>query len=319
MNEQRKRSFFLESAQCLKMVKSMEMKLNKKQFDILVELEREGKPETQRLLAQRTGFSLGIVNKCLNELTQAGLLAEGVVTEDGLAALEPYRVQRAVILAAGFGARLVPVTLNTPKPLVRVKGKRIIDSLLDALTEAQIPEIYIVRGYLAEQFDQLRYKYPNIRFIDNPDFNEANNISSAMYARHLMRNAYVCEADLLVSNPRLITKYQYQSNYLGVPVEQTNDWCFYSRRGIITELRIGGENCHHMFGISYWTGEDGEKLEKSIEYVYHRPGGRERYWDQVPLEYCIDQYKVAIRECSFDDIVEIDTYRELKEIDHNYI
>lgn len=300
-------------------VESMENTLSKKQFDILAALERSGKAETQRALAQHTGFSLGIVNKCLNELTQAGFTADGVITEAGREALEPYRVRRAVILAAGFGARLVPVTLNTPKPLVRVKGKRIIDSLLDALMEAQVPEIYIVRGYLAEQFDQLRYKYPNIRFIENPDFNEANNISSAMWARHLLRNAYVCEADLLISNPRLIMKYQYQSNYLGVPVEQTDDWCFYSKRGIITQLRIGGENCHHMFGISYWTAEDGEKLEKSIEYVYNRPGGRERYWDQVPLEYCIDEYKVAIRECCFDDIVEIDTYRELKKIDSNYI
>lgn len=297
----------------------MEKNLKKKQFDILVELERAGKAETQRALAQYTGFSLGMVNKCLGELTQLGLIRDGVITEAGLAALEPYRVKRAVILAAGFGARLVPVTLNTPKPLVRVKGKRIIDSLLDALTAAQIPEIYIVRGYLAEQFDQLLYRYPNIRFIENPDFNEANNISSAMWARHLMRDAYVCEADLLVRNPRLITKYQYQSNYLGVPVEQTDDWCFFSKRGIITRLGIGGEQCHHMFGISYWTQEDGAKLEESIAYVYNRPGGRERYWDQVPLEYCIDDYKVAIRECSFDDILEIDTYRELKAIDSNYI
>lgn len=297
----------------------MEKNLKKKQFDILVELERAGKAETQRALAQYTGFSLGMVNKCLGELTQLGMIRDGVITEAGLAALEPYRVKRAVILAAGFGARLVPVTLNTPKPLVRVKGKRIIDSLLDALTAAQIPEIYIVRGYLAEQFDQLLYRYPNIRFIENPDFNEANNISSAMWARHLMRDAYVCEADLLVRNPRLITKYQYQSNYLGVPVEQTDDWCFFSKRGIITRLGIGGEQCHHMFGISYWTQEDGAKLEESIAYVYNRPGGRERYWDQVPLEYCIDDYKVAIRECSFDDILEIDTYRELKAIDSNYI
>ena len=78
---------------------------------------------------------------------------------------------------------MVPITLNTPKPLVRVNGTRIIDSLLDAVVEAGIPEIVIVRGYLGEQFDQLLYKYPNIRFVENPIYNEANNISSAVCVR----------------------------------------------------------------------------------------------------------------------------------------
>ena len=121
--------------------------------------------------------------------------------------MEPYKVKRAVFIAAGFGTRLVPITLNTPKPLVRVHGERIIDSLIDACLEAGIEEIYIVRGYLAEQFDQLLYKYPMIRFLENPLYNEANNISSALVARYLLSNAYVFEADLLLYNPKIIRKY----------------------------------------------------------------------------------------------------------------
>ena len=104
---------------------------------------------------------------------------------------------------------MVPITLNTPKPLVRVNGTRIIDSLLDAVVEAGIPEIVIVRGYLGEQFDQLLYKYPNIRFVENPIYNEANNISSAVCVRYLLQNAYVLEADLLLRNKKLISKYEY--------------------------------------------------------------------------------------------------------------
>lgn len=73
-----------------------------------------------------------------------------------------------------------------------------------------------------------------------------------------------------------------------------------------------------MFGISYWNSEDGAKLAGHIENVYNSPGGKERYWDQVALEYYLGEYKVAVRECSFDDIAEIDTYRELKEIDSSY-
>ncbi len=291
--------------------------LTKKQFDLLAALERDGK-QTQRSLAASAGISLGAVNKTLTALIEDGLVADGMVTVKGLEALEPYRVKRAVFIAAGFGSRLVPITLNTPKPLVRVKGKRIIDSLLDAVVAAGIEEIYLIRGYLSEQFDQLLYKYPTIHFIENPAYNEANNISSAMCARYLLQNAYVCEADLLLYNPALITKYQYSTNYLGVPVAMTDDWCFRTKNGIITGLQVGGTDCHHMFGISYWSAEDGARLAEHIEQVYHSPGGKERYWDQVALDYFSEEYRIAIRECRFDDIVEIDTYRELKQLDETY-
>ena len=292
--------------------------LTKKQFDILTAIEMSAAQLTQRLIASKTKLSLGIVNKTLAELTENGYLDGGKLTDKAYEALEPYRVKRAIFIAAGFGSRLVPITLNTPKPLVRVRGKRIIDSLLDAVTAAGIKEIYVVRGYLGEQFDQLLYKYPNITFIDNTKYMEANNISSADCVRHLLKNAYVLEADLLLYNPALITKYQYCSNYLGVPVDMTDDWCFKSKNGYISKLLVGGTDCHHMFGISYWDEKDGEKLAEHINAVYHSPGGKERYWDQVALEYYLSEYKIAIRECTFDDIVEIDTFSELQELDETY-
>ncbi len=291
--------------------------LTKKQFDVLTALEADAKL-TQRALAQKTGMSLGTANKTLGELSALGYTKDGALTESARAALEPYRVKRAIFIAAGFGSRLVPITLNTPKPLVRVKGKRIIESLLDAVIAAGIEKIYIVRGYLSEQFDQLLYKYPTIKFIENPAYNEANNISSMMCARYLLQSAYVFEADLLLYNPALITKYQYSTNYLGVPVAMTNDWCFTVKNGYITHLGVGGRDCYHMFGISYWSAEDGAKLAGHIEKVYQSPGGKERYWDQVAFDYYPSEYKISVRECSFEDIVEIDTFRELKQLDETY-
>lgn len=291
--------------------------LTKKQFDILCAVEHDG-AQTQRSLAAKNGMSLGAANKTFAQLTEAGWLQDGELTPAGLEALEPYRVRRAVFIAAGFGSRLVPITLNTPKPLVRVKGQRIIDSLLDAVIAAGIKEIYIVRGYLSEQFDQLLYKYPMIKFIENPAYNEANNISSVMCARYLLQNAYILEADLLLYNPALVTKYQYATNYLAVPVKMTDDWCFTVKNGIITGLHVGGTDCCHMFGISYWDAEDGTKLAGHVEEVYNSPGGKERYWDQVALDYYLPEYKIGIRPCTFDDIVEIDTFRELKKLDETY-
>lgn len=292
--------------------------LTKKQFDILAALEKNKSYTSQRTLATLSGMSLGTVNKTITPLIEEGYIADGLITEKGIEALEPYRVRRAIFIAAGFGSRLVPITLNTPKPLVRVKGQRIIDSLIDAVYAAGIEEVYIVRGYLSEQFDQLLYKYPNIKFIENPSYNEANNISSLMCARYLLQNAYVLEADLFLYNPDIITKYQYQSNYLGVKTDFTDDWCFETKGGYVTKLCIGGKDCHHMFGISYWTAEDGARLSGHINEVFNSPGGHERYWDQVALEYHLNDYKIAVRECTFDDIIEIDTFRELKELDESY-
>ena len=289
-----------------------------KEFEVLQKLASAEKKLSQRELAREAGFSVGTVNTTVAHLSQQGLLQDGCITATGIDALEPYRVKRAIILAAGFGERLVPITLNTPKPLVRVKGERIIDSILDAEVAAGIEEIYLVRGYLSEQFDQLLYKYPNIKFVENPAYNEANNISSAMCVRYLLGNSYVCEGDILLHNPKIIQKYQYQSNYCGIKVDRTDDWCLFENKGRITGVAVGGENCHQMMGISYWTEDDGKRLGDCIKKVYEMPGGKERYWDQVALQYFVDDFNIAIRECSAEDFIEIDTFNELKAIDSVY-
>ena len=300
------------------------MNITQNQFEVLAFIEREGgKKLTQREIADGTHFSLGLTNRAFGELMDLGLVQtnpkkEVQITKLGLESLEPYRVRRAVILAAGFGSRMVPITLNTPKPLVRVHGKRIIETLLDAVTAVGIPEIVLVRGYLGEQFEVLRNRYPNLTFLHNPLYNEANNISSAWVARDLLQNAYVCEADLLLSNPGLIRKYEYRSNYLGQYRERTDDWCFVVKRGLIKELKVGGQDCYHMYGISYWTAQDGAQLAQDIDQVYRMPGGKERYWDEVALRVCSKNYKVQVRPCFEGDIVEIDTFNELKQVDPVY-
>ena len=296
----------------------MNQTLTRKQFDILSILAEEKGTLSQRQLGEKSGHSLGTVNRVMQELTELQYVTEGEITGAGISALEPYRAKRAIFIAAGFGSRLVPITFNTPKPLVRVHGQRIIDGLIDACLDAGINEIYIVRGYLAEQFDQLLYKYPMIRFLENPVYNEANNISSAMVARYMLSNAYVFEADLLISNPKIITKYHYTSDFLAIKKDRTDDWCFIVKDGVIVEEKAGGLDCWQMVGISYWNEEDGHKLSDDIKMTYEQPGGKERYWEQVPLVFCKKHYKVEVRECQENDIIEIDTFRELKAIDKTY-
>lgn len=295
------------------------MEFTRKQFDVLSTLATTKGKISQRQLEDATGYSLGTINKIIRDFTCLGFVSDGEITPLGIDSLEPYRVKKAIFIAAGFGTRLVPVTLNTPKPLVRVNGKRIIDTLIDACLEAGISEIYIVRGYLSEQFDQLLYKYPMIKFLENPSYNEANNISSAMAARYLMQNAYVLEADLFVSNPKIITKYHYNSDVLGIWKERTDDWCLdVDRDGFVCEEKVGGLNTYQMVGIYYFNASDGAKLSEHIREAFFAPGGKERYWETVPNQAYKGLYKIEVRPCNDEDIVEIDTFRELKAIDKTY-
>jgi len=250
----------------------------------------------------------------LNDTYEAG----NATTAD-LEALEPYRAKRAVLLASGFGSRMLPITINTPKPLVNVNGKRIIDSLLDALLAIGIEEIYVVTGYLNTKFKLLQDDYPMITLLENPMYDVTNNISSACVAKDHFQNAYVFESDLYLKNPALLKKYRYRSCYMGVPVESTSDWCFETENNIITDLHKGGVNCHHMFGISYWNAEDGIKLAIDLPDCFaSNEETRQRFWDDVPCVICRENYRLHIFECSFDDIDEIDSFEELQEIDHRY-
>lgn len=295
------------------------MNITYNEFEILVCIEKEKRELSQREISKITNLSLGTVNKTITNLLERKLINENnLITEEGLNSLKPYRVKRAIFLAAGFGSRMVPITLNTPKPMVLVNGKRIIETLLDAVVKAQIEEIIIVTGYLSEQFEVLLKKYPNIKFVYNSKYNEANNISSAYLVKDKFQNSYVLESDLVLYNPNIIRKYEYYSNFLGKKVEVTDDWCMDTKNGIITKQKQGGYNCYQMYGISYYNEDDGKKIENDIDKVFNMPGGKEKYWEQVILDVCKNNYKIHIRECHEGDIIEIDTFNELKQIDKIY-
>ena len=300
------------------------MNLDQQEFDLLVYIEdHQNEKITQAQLGKFFMISIGTVNKKLNRLKELAYIKKEIqggytVTDAGYGYLEPYRVKGAVLIAAGFGSRMMPITLNTPKPLVMVKHKRIIETVLDALVEKGIEDITIVRGYLGEQFDFLKEKYPTIKFYTNDKYNVSNNITSAMLVKHLYKGAYVMDADLYLQNRDLIRKYEYHCNYLGVHVDKTDDWRLIVKNKRVTGMKIGGEDCYQMIGLSYWTPEAGTYFEKDIVDVYEQSGGKECYWDDVVLGEKNKHYDIRVRPCRFEDILEIDTFEELKAIDPVY-
>ena len=254
-------------------------------------------------------------------LERDGFLSGGTVTEAGLEALEPYRVKRAVFIAAGFGSRMVPITINTPKPLVRVHGKRIIETLIDAVLAAGITEIVIVRGYLGEQFELLQKKYPMIRLVDNLEYDGTGTISSFFYARELLEQAYVLESDLVVANPKIIRKYHYGSDFMGIPMKETDDWFLKAdSAGTIREIGVNGagDNLFRLIGISFWDADAGHRLAHDIKEAYESPDGKMLPMSYVPFRVYRDRYQVSVIPCQETDVIEIDSFRELQEMDKSY-
>lgn len=140
-----------------------------------------------------------------------------------------------------------------------------------------------------------------------------------MVARYLLQNAYVFESDLIISNPSIITKYHYHSDVLGIWKDRTDDWCLdVDKDGNVTEEKVGGLNTYQMVGIYYWNAADGAKLSEDLKEAFLAPGGKERYWETVPNQAYKGKYKIQVRPCKDEDIVEIDTFRELKAIDKTY-
>lgn len=302
------KGFGTHALKLLSQREAVDLSLSREEFDALVLAE--------------AGSSLDDADPAaLRSLVNRKLINEGAITPAGITALEPYRARRAVFFAAGFGSRMLPITINTPKPLVRVHGVRIIDRLLDAVISAGITEIYVVRGYLKEAFDQLLTKYPTITFIDNPLYDCTNNISSAVAAREHFQNAYVFESDLLLANPSYITKYQYRSHYLAIPVDATPDWYFDAdENDKIVHLAKGKNSpCWQMVGLSYWSAKDGANLAEDIQKVFERGGDYQQiFWDDVAIEHKPEHYDVYVQPCTPQDVVEIDSFAELQEVDPAY-
>lgn len=230
------------------------------------------------------------------------------------------KVKKAVILAAGRGERLRPVTLSTPKSLVKVNGTRIIDTVIDGLHHNGIYEIYIVVGYLKKQFTKLSEKYEKITLIDNPYYDTCNNISSLYVAREHLENAIILDGDQIIFNDEILSPEFENSGYNAVWTdEKTDEWLMRVENGIVTGCsRVGGEQGWQLYSISRWNAEDGKRLKKHLEIEFEAHKNRQIYWDDVPMFCYPGEYTLGIHKMHREDVVEIDNIEELKAVDLTY-
>ena len=232
-----------------------------------------------------------------------------------------YQVKRAIIMAAGKGERMRPVTETTPKPLVKVNGMRMIDSVIQALHANGIQEIYIVVGYLKEQFEVLSKEYEGVTLIDNPYYDQCNNIASLYVARDYIENAIILDGDQIVYNTDIFAAEFERSGYNCVWTDgHTNEWVLtVDDTGVVTECsRTGGEKGWQLYSVSRWNEADGRRLKKHLEIQFEEKKNHQIYWDDVALFCYPEEYQLGIREMKADDILEIDNFSELVAVDESY-
>ena len=287
---------------------------------------KEDPRSTQRDLAQKTGFSVGTVNTLIKEAMQKRLIAQGKsvagtyeLTGAGDDFLEQFKVDGALIIAAGFGSRFVPLTFETPKGLLEVFGERMIERQIRQLHEVGITDITIAVGYLKEKFEYLIDKY-QVKLLYNPEYASKNTLTTIYRAREVLagKNMYILSSDNWLRD-NMFHAYECGAWYASSYMEgDTSEWCLsFNKKGRITHVEVGGHDSWVMYGPVFFSASFSEQFLPLLEQYYHTPGTEQFYWENVLIEH-LDTLEMDINRQPEHQIYEFENLEELRRFDPRY-
>lgn len=222
---------------------------------------------------------------------------------------------RAILLAAGMGTRLRPLTLTTPKSLVSVNGQPMLERQIEFLQEKGIDEIIVVTGYLHEKFEYLKEKY-NVKLIHNDKFDKYNNIYTMYLVKEYLSDSYVIDADVYLNRNFIDENIKASTYFSGYKTGFTNEWKLqYNGNNKVYDIEVGDGEGFILSGISYWSKSDGKKIVEELEKVVNSNDFHDLYWDDI-VKSNISNLDVYIRKINNDDSFEIDSLEDLKFVEN---
>lgn len=293
------------------------MSLESSEFKVLVALSK-GLDLTQRALAQSTGLSLGTVNSVYNRLKDEGLIETMSVTDAGLEALQPYKVQNAVIMAAGMSTRFAPLSYERPKGTLTVRGEVLIERQIRQLKEAGIDDITVVVGYMKEAFFYLEDLF-GVKIKVNEEYANRNNNSTLMLVRDILDNTYICSSDDYFTE-NVFEPYVYEAYYAAQFFEgKTDEYCMETARdGRITGVSIGGTDACGMLGHAYFDRAFSKKFVEILEAEYDLPQTAPKLWEDIYRDH-LGELRMVMRAYEPGVIFEFDSLNDLNQFDSDFV
>ena len=265
----------------------------------------------QRILAAQTGHSLGIVNRSIKELISEGYLDEEIrPTEKALREAKEKAPKNAIILAAGFGMRMVPINTETPKGLLEIKGERLIECTIRQLHEVGITEIYVVVGFMKEQYEYLIDEY-GVDLIVAPDYATKNNLHSLKTAADHLSNSYIIPCDIWCEKNPYSRNELYSWYMVSDLVDDDSTVRVNRKQELVVQKEQAGGNA--MIGICYLLETEAEIVRERLEELGRDSRYDGAFWEETL--YQKDRMIVTARVVHAADAVEINTYEQLREID----
>lgn len=286
--------------------------MNIQENDILCFLLNE-KYSNQRRVAEATGHSLGSVNRSIKDLQKEGYLGESMnLTNKALMEFKNKSPRRAIILAAGFGMRMVPINTEVPKGLLEINGEPLIERIIRQLQEVNINEIYIVVGFLKERYEYLIDTF-NVELIYNSEYANRNNLHSLCKVKDKLSNSYIIPCDIWCSVNPFHTCELYSWYMVNDVVSNEGDVQVNRKMEIVRKPSKTKGN--KMIGICYLTPEDANMISNQITKLENDEGYDNAFWEEAL--YCKNRMNILARVVHAGDFVEINTYEQLRELDCN--
>lgn len=273
---------------------------------------------TQRALADATALSLGTVNHLCQTLRDRGLVDGCRVTAAGCKALAPYKVDNAVIMAAGLSSRFAPLSYEKPKGVLNVRGEVLIERQIRQLKEAGIDDITVVVGYMKEAFFYLEDLF-GVKIRVNEEYAVRNNNSTLMLIREQLGNTYVCSSDDYFTE-NVFEPYVYEAYYAGTYFEgPTDEYCMKtSSNGCIVDVSVGGSNAYGMLGHAYFDRAFSRRFVEILKAEYDRPETAPKLWEDIYRDH-VKELRMVLRPYGAGIIYEFDSLSDLKQFDQDFL